>query len=105
MTALWVVQTRTKNAGIVDVGWTGLVGGLALLDAALGPGWFWRRMAVASMMGSWGARLTIHLLFDRVVGKPEEGRYADLRRRKSTSSHGADAWFFWFFQAQAAAAV
>src|SRR5262245_57597516 len=102
MAVLWAVQRRTKNAAIADVGWTAVVGGLAILDAVFGSGWPWRRMAVASMTGSWGARLTVHLLFDRVAGKPEEGRYADLRRRKGER---ADAWFFWFFQAQAAAAA
>ena len=37
-----------------------------------------------------------------MFGKPEEGRYADLRHR-----HGGDAnaWFFWFFEAHAVAAV
>lgn len=103
MAVVWAVQRRTRNAGLVDVAWTALVGGLAVLYATQSEaGWVYRRLAIASMMGSWGARLAVHLLYDRVLGKPEEGRYAELRRRKGNR---ADVWFFWFFQAQAAAAV
>lgn len=102
MALLWAVQRRTGNAGVVDVGWTALVGGLAVVYAAESAGWPWRRLAVAAMMGSWSARLTLHLLYDRVLGKPEDGRYAELRRQKGDRAGG---WFFWFFQAQAVAAL
>jgi steroid 5-alpha reductase family enzyme len=102
MTALWLWQRRTRNAAIVDAGWTALVAGLAIFDAAQTNGMPGRRLAIASMMGSWGARLTIHLLYDRVFGKPEHGRYAELRR---THGERADRWLFWLFHVQAAAAV
>ena len=102
MTLLWLWQRRTKNASIADAGWTALVAALAVFDATQANGMPGRRLAIASMMGSWGARLTVHLLYDRVFGKAEGGRYRELR-----SVHGAqaDRWFFWIFQAQAAAAV
>jgi len=102
MALLWLWHLRLHNAGIVDAGCAFLVGGLAVLFAVFGDGWAPRRAAIAFMMGSWGARLSVHLLYDRVFGKPEEGRYADLRQR-----HGRDAnaWFFWFFEAHAVAAV
>ncbi len=102
MALLWLWHLRLHNAGIVDGGCAFLVGSLAVLFAVFGDGWAPRRAAIAFMMGSWGARLTVHLLYDRVFGKPEEGRYADLRHR-----HGGDAnaWFFWFFEAHAVAAV
>jgi steroid 5-alpha reductase family enzyme len=103
MGALWAWSVRRQNAGVVDVGWTGLVGGLAVFDAvAAADGMTGRRAAIAAMMGVWGARLTVFLLVDRVVGKPEDGRYVELRRARGER---ADAWFFWFFQAQAVAAV
>jgi steroid 5-alpha reductase family enzyme len=102
MALLWNVQRSTKNAGIVDAGWTGLVGGLAVLDALNATGMPGRRLAIASMMGSWGARLTVYLLYDRVLGRPEDGRYANLRARKGDA---ADRFFLVFFQAQAFAAV
>jgi steroid 5-alpha reductase family enzyme len=99
---LWGWHLRLKNAGIVDAGWAGLVGGLAIFYAAAGHGMTGRRMAIGSMMGSWGARLAVYLLYDRVLGRPEDGRYAELRRARGAA---ADTWFFWFFQAQAFAAV
>jgi steroid 5-alpha reductase family enzyme len=101
MLALWMLQRKTKNAAIVDAGWSAVVAALAIFYATQARGMDGRRLAIASMMGSWGARLSIHLLYDRILGKPEDGRYADLRRKHAH----ADKWFFWFFQAQAAAAV
>jgi steroid 5-alpha reductase family enzyme len=102
MALLWLWHLRLHNAGIVVGGCAFLVGSLAVLFAVFGDGWAPRRAAIAFMMGSWGARLAIHLLYDRVLGRPEEGRYADLRHR-----HGGDAnaWFFWFFEAHAIAAM
>ena len=102
MALVWLWHLRLRNAAIVDAGWAFLVGGLAVLYAVLGDGWPPRRAAIAFMMGSWGARLTVYLLYDRVFGRPEDGRYADLRRRHGD---GANAWFFWFFGARAVAAV
>jgi len=102
MALLWRWQLKLHNAGIVDGGWAFLVGGLAVLYAVLGDGWTPRRAAIAFMMGSWGARLAVHVLYDRVFGRPEVGRYADLRR---SHGKGANVWFFWLFQTRAAAAV
>ena len=102
MAALWAWHLRLRNAAIVDVGWTALAGGLAIFYANTGGGAWTRRAAIGWMMGSWGARLTVYLLYDRVLGKPEDGRYAELRR---SWSDRAGARFFWLFQAQAAAAV
>jgi steroid 5-alpha reductase family enzyme len=102
MALLWLWHLRLRNAGIVDGGCAFLVGGLAVLYAVFGGGWGPRRAAIAFMMGSWGARLTVHVLYDRAFGRPEEGRYADLRQRRGDD---ANAWFFWFFEAHAVAAV
>ncbi len=102
MASLWTIQLRTRNAGIVDVGWAVLVGALALLACVVEDGWVPRRLAVAAIMGCWGARLGVHLLRDRVLDKPEDGRYAELRARWGVA---ADSRFFWFFQLQALAAV
>jgi steroid 5-alpha reductase family enzyme len=103
MAALWAWSVRLQNAGVVDVGWTGLVGGLAVFDAvASDDGMIGRRIAIALMMGIWSARLTVFLLVDRVFGKTEDGRYVELRRARGDR---ATVWFFWFFQAQAVAAV
>lgn len=102
MALLWAWQLRLGNAKLVEAGWTLLVGGLAVVYAVLGTGAVPRRSAIAFMMGSWGARLAVYILYDRVFGRDETERYAELRR-----SWGEDAArrFFWLFQAYAAAAV
>ncbi|MHB8902792.1 MAG: DUF1295 domain-containing protein [Thermoguttaceae bacterium] len=101
MTGLWLVQRRTRNAGIVDIAWAGAVGTLGILFAATGGGDPGRRWLAGVLVGLWSARLAIYL-FRRVVGHPEEGRYAALRAGWGSR---ADRRFFRFFQGQAAAAL
>jgi steroid 5-alpha reductase family enzyme len=102
MVALWLVQRRTGNAGVVDVGWAGITGGLAVWYGVFGDGIAERRVLLAVLGGVWGWRLAWYLLRDRVWGQPEEGRYVTLRDNWSPR---ADRAFFVFFQAQALAAV
>jgi steroid 5-alpha reductase family enzyme len=102
MALLWGWHLKLRSAGVVDGGWAFLVGGLAVMYAVLGDGWPPRRAAIAFMMGSWGARLAVYLLYGRVFGRPEEERYAELRRNRGET---ANTWFFWLFEAQGAAAV
>ena len=102
MGVLWIWHLRLRNAGIVDVGWAASVGGLAVIYGTFGQGHGPRRAVIAAMMALWGTRLAWYLLRDRVIGRPEDGRYADLRARGSYAA----AWkFFPFFQAQALIAV
>ena len=50
------------------------------------------------MVGFWGFRLAVYLLFSRVIGHPEEGRYVQLR--KEWKRHlGLRFLFFFEFQA------
>jgi len=100
MSLLWFVQRRTKNAGIVDVAWSGAIGILGLFFAATASGDVNRRILAGSLIGLWSLRLAAYL-FRRVVGEPEEGRYATLRARWGRD---ADRRFFRFFQIQAIAA-
>jgi steroid 5-alpha reductase family enzyme len=100
MTALWFVQRRTGNAGIVDVAWAGLVGLLGVYFAAWPAGIPWLRGLAGIMIAGWSLRLTIYL-GRRVIGHPEEGRYVELRRRWGEQ---ASRKFFGFFLMQAAAA-
>ena len=79
MTVLWMVQRRTGNAGVVDVGWAAGIGGAALLLALMVEGDPLRRALVAGMGGVWGLRLALHI-HHRSHGKPEDGRYQQLRR-------------------------
>jgi steroid 5-alpha reductase family enzyme len=97
MSLLWIIQLRIGNAGIVDIGWAYGLGVLALLYGIFGHGAPWPRWTITAMVVLWSARLGTHL-FRRVVGKPEEGRYQELRRHWSSGA----AWkFLLFFEAQA----
>ncbi len=97
MTVLWLVQKPMKNAGIVDAGWSLGLAFLAGLYAVAGDGDPVRRAILAAIVGVWGMRLTLHLMVDRVIGKPEDGRYQAIRAERGS---GAEAFFFLFFQAQ-----
>ena len=100
MAATWVTAVRIKNAGIVDIAWSLNFSLLALLYAALGPGWTFRRMLILAMVALWSLRLGGYL-FARVMGHHpvEDGRYQQLRQEWAPH---ADARFFWFFELQAA---
>jgi steroid 5-alpha reductase family enzyme len=102
MAALWALHLKMRNAAVVDAGWTALVAALAVWDAIAGDGLPARRLLIAAMMAAWGARLTWYLVVDRILAGREDARYAALRQARGG---GANAWFFWFFQAQAIAAV
>jgi steroid 5-alpha reductase family enzyme len=78
MTALWFVQRRSGNAGIVDVGWSAGIAALAIGYAIAGTAPLALRIAAAAMGGLWGFRLAWHI-HRRGHGKPEDGRYAQLR--------------------------
>ncbi len=102
MAALWLVQRARRDAGVVDVGWTVGLGLLAILYAVVSGGDPLRRALVAVMAGGWSLRLAWHLLADRIIGKPEDGRYQALR---AGWGERAQARFFLFFQVQAVVAV
>ena len=96
---LWLVQQRTKNAAIVDVGW-------ALSFALVIALFAWRATSclcgwgvIAAIVVAWSLRLSAYLLSRGAATGPEEGRYVDLRKR--WAPHAARS-FFVFFQAQAA---
>ncbi len=100
MALLWQVQRARGNAGIVDVAWAASVGAIGVFYALWPSGVGWLRGTAGAMIALWSLRLTTYL-FRRVVGHPEEGRYANLRQ---TWGENADKRFFWFYQAQALAA-
>ena len=102
MTGLWLVQRRTHNAGIADVGWAAGIGLLGVIFAATSDGYLPRRILVAVLIGAWSARLAAYLLLDRVLGRPEDGRYASMRRRWGAA---AERELFRYFQYQALFAV
>jgi len=98
MAALWVLHFRLRNAGIVDVGWAAGLAFLGVFYAIQGDGHQSHRILVAFMSAVWGGRLALHLLFDRVIGRPEDGRYATLRNDWG-ASWPVKSFFFFQFQA------
>jgi len=101
MAALWWLQRRTGNAGIVDVGWAAGVGVVGVLVAALGDGWAPRRWLVGAMIALWSLRLAAYIL-RRVLGEGEDARYTRLRTDWGAAFQRR---LFLFFEAQAVLAV
>jgi len=98
MALLWLLHFPMRNAAIVDFGWAFLLPTLAIFYALVAPGFATRRWLLAAMAAVWGYRLAFYLLFTRIIGHPEEGRYVELRRSWKTS---LPLKFLIFFQAQA----
>ncbi len=101
MTGLWLVQRRTRNAGIVDVAWSFATGALGAAFAVAADGDWLRRMVVASLAAAWGVRLGVHL-WARVGREAEDGRYRQMR---ADWGPAADWNLLVFFQVQALWAV
>ena len=98
MALLWALAVRIGDASHVDVAWAMLIACCAIAYALLSDGSVAMRVLAALLSSIWGFRLGFYLLFNRVLGKEEDGRYRELRRK-----WGANATrnFFWFFQFQA----
>ena len=89
---------RDRDAGWVDVDWSGGMGLVALFYAAGLDGWWPRKILLGLMVGIWSFRLASFIYRDRVRAEEEDGRYQALRKHWGDR---ANARFFWFFQAQA----
>lgn len=63
-------MTDSKGSTVLIAVWPACVGALAVFYAMLGDGAWTRRSAIAWMMGSWGARLTLQTLYTRSAGLP-----------------------------------
>jgi len=70
MTVLWAWQTRMPRPGLADAAWPIVTGGLAVLYASAAVSPPTRRLPIAWMIGSWGARLGVHLLWGDVLTRP-----------------------------------
>ncbi|MCX6611105.1 MAG: DUF1295 domain-containing protein [Acidobacteria bacterium] len=102
MFVLWLIHLAIRNAAIVDAGWAFGIAFCAAFYAFHGSGAFPRRWLLAIMVLVWGLRLGLHLLFNRIIGHPEEGRYVELRRKWSPNP----GWkFLVFYQVQAVSCV
>ncbi|MAA74282.1 MAG: hypothetical protein CMN28_06200 [Salinisphaeraceae bacterium] len=95
LTLVWLIQLKTRNAGLVDAVWSASLGLLALLYAALGPAPAELRMLLAVLAGLWSARLALYLAI-RMRGAPEDSRYAAARESWGERADTYMLLFFWF---------
>lgn len=95
-TGAWLMQLRTRNAGMVDPVWALTLALIAVLYAIFGSAPGATRLLLGLMGGLWGLRLGLHL-WGRNAGKPEDWRYARFRAEWGAS---ANRRMFWFFQFQ-----
>jgi steroid 5-alpha reductase family enzyme len=79
--ALWMVQRRTGNAGVIDLAWTIEVGAGAVAICLLGDGDPIVRYLAAAMAGLWGLKLTVYLIRRLSSDAEEDARYRLLRKR------------------------
>jgi steroid 5-alpha reductase family enzyme len=82
MLLVWLASVALRDASIVDAWWGPGFALLAFADVAV-AGAHPRSLLVAALLALWGLRLAAHLLW-RSRGRPEDPRYAAMRRR-----HGA----------------
>lgn len=100
-TLVWLVQRRTRNAGIIDAVWAFSLGALAVLYGLGATGDPQARAAAAVGGLIWGVRLGAHL-WRRNIGHAEDARYRALRE---SWGDNADSRMFGFFMVQAIAAL
>ena len=99
MLALWFVQTRSLNAGTVDVAWAFGTGAVGAWLALGGQGESVdRQLLIAAMSLFWGCRLG-WFLYRRVSNEVEDGRYRYLRTYLGDK---AQLFHFAFYQVQGA---
>jgi steroid 5-alpha reductase family enzyme len=98
MAILWAIHLPLRNAAIVDFGWALGLPICAVIYGVMAPGYGPRKWLIATMVCIWGLRLAFYLLFTRVIGQPEEGRYQQIRKNWATN---IPLKFFFFFQFQA----
>ncbi|MCC6142568.1 MAG: DUF1295 domain-containing protein [Candidatus Hydrogenedentes bacterium] len=79
MFALYLVHLRTRDAGIVDFGWSGGMGIVAVAYAFVSDGDTAHRIALGMIAGAWSFRLAFYILRDRVMSSEEDARYKSLR--------------------------
>jgi steroid 5-alpha reductase family enzyme len=83
VTALWAVSVAVRDTSIVDVFWGSGFVVVAWVGFGLGDGGG-RRLLLALLVTAWGLRLTLYLA-RRNLGKGEDYRYAEMRRRHGES--------------------
>ncbi len=100
-TAIWFLQRRLNDAGIVDVFWSMMVASLGLFYCIAGFGDRSRRIIAGVMIFAWALRLS-HYLLRRWLRSPEDPRYVTL---KAEWGIAAQVRLYRFYQFQAMGCV
>jgi steroid 5-alpha reductase family enzyme len=73
MAVAWMWQRRTRHRGLADAIWPLVTAGLSIFYANVADGAPTRQSAIAWMIGSWGVRLGVFLLWEDVFARqPDE---------------------------------
>ena len=92
MTLLWIASVRLRDASIVDPWWS-ISFLVVTFHTALHTGLTPAKTVLLIVVAAWALRLWLHLLV-RSIGKPEDPRYVNFRKR-----YGAERyWWVSFFQ-------
>ena len=100
VSVIWCIQYRYGNAGIVDVAWPFIVGGMGLLYALLGSAPGLPRALLVLLCGLWALRLGCYL-GQRNLGQHEDSRYAQLKEKWGQQAQ-LKMWLFYLLQVVAA---
>lgn len=95
LTAVWVIQLRTRDAGLVDVFWPISIGLVSLVYAIAGNAPAAVCVLLAVFAGLWALRLAGHLAL-RMRGASEDRRYAAARQKWGQRANIYLLLFFWF---------
>lgn len=80
MTTFYLAARRTRDNSLADTAWgLGFVC-VAWLNLLLSDTVTARSLSIAALITVWGVRLAVHV-FSRNHGKPEDFRYAEMRRK------------------------
>jgi steroid 5-alpha reductase family enzyme len=94
-TLTWLLQLKTKNAGIVDTVWAISFPILAAMYCILADGLSARKIMMLAIVGIAGLRLAYYLVF-RTIGHPEDARYKALREEWGIRQNGMMLRFYYF---------
>jgi steroid 5-alpha reductase family enzyme len=92
MTTLWIVSVILKNVSIVDIFWGlgfVLVNTFYFFNTEASPA----KTILLLLVAVWGLRLSVYLAW-RNIGKPEDFRYQEFRKKYGESRY----WWISFFQ-------
>jgi steroid 5-alpha reductase family enzyme len=80
MSLFYLIALNRKDNSIADIAWgIGFIF-IAILNLILAESVYLRQLIVAGLVFIWGIRLGLHIYL-RSRGKPEDFRYAEMRRR------------------------